>query len=75
MMRMGMREASCLGPHASIDPGQMAVVTGAGARHAAIRFVSGMLDPMPNHSAFIETAKRVKEPMLVVYGAAYAEKV
>jgi pimeloyl-ACP methyl ester carboxylesterase len=25
---------------------------------------------MPNHSAFIETAKRVKEPILVVYGAA-----
>jgi pimeloyl-ACP methyl ester carboxylesterase len=48
----------------------MAVVTGAGARHAAIRFVAGMLDPMPNHSAFIETAKRVKEPVLVVYGAA-----
>jgi pimeloyl-ACP methyl ester carboxylesterase len=49
---------------------KMAVVTGAGARHAAIRFVTGMLDPMPSHSAFIETAKRVKEPTLVVYGAA-----
>ncbi|MET1045658.1 MAG: alpha/beta hydrolase [Hyphomicrobium sp.] len=49
---------------------KMAVVTGAGARHAAIRFVAGMLDPMSNHSAFIETAKRVKEPILVVYGAA-----
>ena len=49
---------------------KMAVVTGAGARHAAIRFVTGMLDPMPNHSLFIETAKRVKEPILVVYGAA-----
>jgi len=49
---------------------KMAVVTGAGARHAAIRFVTGMLDPMPNHSLFIETARRVKEPILVVYGAA-----
>ena len=48
---------------------KMAVATGAGARHAAIRFVTGMLDPMPNHSLFIETAKRVKEPILVVYGA------
>jgi len=49
---------------------KMAVVTGAGARHAAIRFVTGMLDQMPNHSLFIETAKRVKDPILVIYGAA-----
>jgi hypothetical protein len=49
---------------------KMAVVTSAGARHAAIRFVTGMLDPMPNHSLFIETARRIKEPILVVYGAA-----
>jgi pimeloyl-ACP methyl ester carboxylesterase len=48
----------------------MAVVTSAGARHAAIRFVTGMLDPMPNHSLFMETATRVKDPILVVYGAA-----
>jgi len=49
---------------------KMAVVTAPGARHAAIRFVTGMLDPMPNHSVFIETARRVKEPILVIYGAA-----
>jgi pimeloyl-ACP methyl ester carboxylesterase len=49
---------------------KMAVVTSAGARHAAIRFVTGMLDPMLNHSLFIETARRVKEPILVIYGAA-----
>ena len=49
---------------------KMAVVTGAGARHAAICFVTGMLDQMPNHSLFIETAKRVKDPILVIYGAA-----
>jgi pimeloyl-ACP methyl ester carboxylesterase len=49
---------------------KMAVVTSAGARHAAIRFVTGMLDPMPSHSLFIETARRVKEPILVVYGTA-----
>jgi hypothetical protein len=45
---------------------KMAVVTGVGARHAAIRFVTGMLDPMPNHSLFSETARHI----LVVYGAA-----
>jgi pimeloyl-ACP methyl ester carboxylesterase len=49
---------------------KMAVVTGVGARHAAIRFVTGTLDPMPNHSLFIETARRVREPILVIYGAA-----
>jgi hypothetical protein len=49
---------------------KMAVVTGVGARHAAIRFVTGMLDPMPNRALFIETAGRVKEPILVIYGAA-----
>ena len=49
---------------------KMAVVSGAGARHAAVRFVTGMLDPMPNHSLFMETATRVKDPLLVVYGAA-----
>jgi pimeloyl-ACP methyl ester carboxylesterase len=49
---------------------KMAVVTGVGARHGAIRFVTGMLDPMASHSSFIETARRVKDPILVVYGAA-----
>jgi len=49
---------------------KMAVVTSAGARHGAIRFVTGMLDPMASHSSFIETARRVKDPILVVYGAA-----
>jgi pimeloyl-ACP methyl ester carboxylesterase len=49
---------------------KMAVVTSAGARHAAIRFVTGMLDPMASHSSFIETTQRVKDPILVVYGAA-----
>ena len=49
---------------------KMAVVNSAGARNASIRFVTGMLDPVPNHSLFIETARRVKEPILVVYGAA-----
>ena len=49
---------------------KMAVVASAGARHAAIRFVTGMLDPMSNHSSFIETARRVKDPILVIYGAA-----
>jgi pimeloyl-ACP methyl ester carboxylesterase len=53
---------------------KMAVVAAAGARHASIRFVTGMLDVMPNRSSFIETARRVNEPILVVYGAAAPRK-
>jgi len=49
---------------------KMAVVTAPGARQASIRFVAGMLDLMPDRSSFIETARRVNEPTLVVYGAA-----
>ena len=49
---------------------KMSVVAARGARQASIRFVTGMLDLMPDRTAFIETARRVKEPMLVVYGVA-----
>jgi pimeloyl-ACP methyl ester carboxylesterase len=49
---------------------KMSVVAARGARHASIRFVTGMLDLMPDRSSFIETARRVNEPILVVYGAA-----
>jgi pimeloyl-ACP methyl ester carboxylesterase len=49
---------------------KMSVVAAQGARHASIRFVAGMLDLMPDRSSFIETARRVNEPMLVVYGVA-----
>jgi pimeloyl-ACP methyl ester carboxylesterase len=53
---------------------KMAVVAAPGARHASIRFVTGRLDPMPNRSAFLATARRVKEPLLIVYGASTPEK-
>lgn len=49
---------------------KMAIVNAAGARHASIRFVTGMLDPMPSRASFIEMVKRVKEPILSLYGAA-----
>jgi pimeloyl-ACP methyl ester carboxylesterase len=53
---------------------KMAVVAAPGARHASIRFVAGMLDPMPNRSAFVATTQRVKEPILIVYGASTPKK-
>jgi pimeloyl-ACP methyl ester carboxylesterase len=49
---------------------KLAVVRAPGARHASIRFVTGMLDPMTTRSQFLETARRFKEPILVLYGAA-----
>jgi pimeloyl-ACP methyl ester carboxylesterase len=49
---------------------KMSVVGAPGARQASIRFVAGMLDLMPDRSSFIETTRRVNEPILVVYGAA-----
>jgi pimeloyl-ACP methyl ester carboxylesterase len=48
---------------------KMAVTKLPGARHASIRFVTGMLDLMHDRSVFIDQAKRVKTPMLVIYGA------
>ena len=48
----------------------MAVVSAPGALHASIRFVTGMLDLMASRTSFVDTARGIKEPILVVYGAA-----
>ena len=53
---------------------KMKVVAAPGARHASIRFVSGLLDPMPDRAAFIATAQRAVAPILVIYGAATPPK-
>lgn len=49
---------------------KLTVVRARGARHASIRFVTGMLDLMTSRSDFLEAARRFKEPILVLYGAA-----
>ena len=49
---------------------KMTVVRATGARHASIRFVTGMLDLMTSRSDFLEAARQFKEPILVLYGAA-----
>jgi pimeloyl-ACP methyl ester carboxylesterase len=49
---------------------KLTVVRAAGARHASIRFVTGMLDLMTSRSDFLEVARRFNEPLLVLYGAA-----
>ena len=53
---------------------KMHVVSAPGARHASIRFVTGMLDLMASRTSFVETARGIKEPILVVYGAATPTK-
>ncbi len=46
-----------------------AAVTGArGARHGALRFVTGELDPAADRDGFLAAAARVADPVLVVYG-------
>ena len=48
---------------------KMAVISAPGARYASIRFVTGMLDLIADRTSFIEMAKGVKDPILVLYGA------
>ena len=48
---------------------KMAVTKAPGARYASIRFVTGMLDLISDRASFIELVKRVKDPILVLYGA------
>ena len=64
--------------HVYRDPGalpervmaeKLAVTRAAGARHASIRFVVGELDPMTTREEFLDTARQVAEPILVIYGA------
>jgi pimeloyl-ACP methyl ester carboxylesterase len=49
---------------------KLAVTNARGARHASFRFVAGELDPMSTREAFLATARRVTDPILIVYGAA-----
>jgi pimeloyl-ACP methyl ester carboxylesterase len=64
--------------HVYRDPGalserrlaeKLAVTRAAGARHASIRFVVGELDPMTSREEFLDAARQVVDPILLVYGA------
>jgi pimeloyl-ACP methyl ester carboxylesterase len=63
--------------HVYRDPGalperllaeKLAVTRAPGARHASIRFVVGELDPMTSREEFLDTARQVNDPILLVYG-------
>jgi len=45
------------------------VTTTSGARYASVRFVTGMLDKIQSRAELLSLAKRVPEPILVLYGA------
>jgi pimeloyl-ACP methyl ester carboxylesterase len=53
---------------------KLKVTRAPGARHASVRFVTGLLDPAPDRAAFLAAARRVKEPILLLYGAATPRK-
>jgi pimeloyl-ACP methyl ester carboxylesterase len=48
---------------------KLAVVRADGARFASVRFVTGRLDPLASRDAFLDIARRVGAPILLVYGA------
>jgi pimeloyl-ACP methyl ester carboxylesterase len=48
---------------------KLAVTEAPGARHASFRFVVGELDPMASQDAFLAAARKLNDPILVVYGA------
>ncbi len=61
-----------------LDAARMArkrrVTDAPGARHASIRFVAGELDPVRSREAFLALAARVRDPVLVVFGAGVPRK-
>jgi pimeloyl-ACP methyl ester carboxylesterase len=58
---------------AALTPARFAqklkVTRAPGARHASVRFVTGLLDPAKTRAEFLATARRVRDPILVAYGA------
>jgi hypothetical protein len=69
MMALGhvYRDPAALPPYLLAE--KLAVTRAPGARHASVRFVVGELDPMASRAEFLDTASRVTDPILLVYGA------
>jgi pimeloyl-ACP methyl ester carboxylesterase len=53
---------------------KLKVTRAPGARHASVRFVTGLLDPAGARAAFLAGARRVRDPILVLYGAGTPRK-
>ena len=48
---------------------KLAVTRADGARFSSVRFVTGALDPVATRDQFLDLARRIRVPMLIVYGA------
>jgi pimeloyl-ACP methyl ester carboxylesterase len=48
---------------------KLGVTRAPGARHASVRFVTGLLDPVRNLAGFLAGARRVSDPILLLYSA------
>src|SRR5207248_3186026 len=48
---------------------KLEVVRAPGARFASVRFVSGALDPLDSRDEFLDVARRMTVPILLIYGA------
>jgi pimeloyl-ACP methyl ester carboxylesterase len=46
---------------------KLRVTRAPGARHASVRFVTGLLDPVKNLNGFLTGARRVSDPILLLY--------
>jgi pimeloyl-ACP methyl ester carboxylesterase len=53
---------------------KLKVTRAPGARHASVRFVTGLLDPAASRAVFLSGARQVMDPILVLYGAATPRK-
>jgi pimeloyl-ACP methyl ester carboxylesterase len=60
-------DAGFLTPEKLVE--KMQVTQAPGARHASVRFVTGLLDPAADRAAFLADAARVRDPVLLLYGA------
>lgn len=48
---------------------KLAVVRASGARFGSTRFVTGRLDPLASRGEFLDLARQITEPILLIYGA------
>lgn len=47
---------------------KLAVTRSTGARHASVRFVTGVLDLFHDRSAFLDSLRNLSHPVLMIYG-------
>jgi pimeloyl-ACP methyl ester carboxylesterase len=48
---------------------KLAVVRAPGARFGSVRFVTGRLDPLASRAEFLDLARQITAPILLIYGA------